>query len=127
MDRLEEQARTLASEILPFHLRTPARVDAITAALRAAAKVGEGYVRDDKGVERKVLGTLPLTADGCVVGNHTRLWVNDVGCVTSLPVDNIGCSERDGADEAFWEAGECYSTPEAAQAAAERKNDEVDR
>jgi hypothetical protein len=39
-------------------------IDAIAAALA----VREGHVRDDKGVERKVLGTLLLTADGCVAG-----------------------------------------------------------
>jgi hypothetical protein len=37
-------------------------------------KAKPGYIIDDQGVERKVLGTLPLTADGCVVGKKAYLW-----------------------------------------------------
>ena len=33
-------------------------------------KAKPGHIIDEHGVERKVLGTLPLTADGCVVGDE---------------------------------------------------------
>jgi hypothetical protein len=35
---------------------------------RAQAKAPPGHIIDDQGNVRKVLGTLPITADGCVVG-----------------------------------------------------------
>lgn len=92
-----------------------AEIEARVAAERAKW-IAAGFA-DEKGEPRKVVGTLPVTADGCIVGNHTKLWINNVGYVSSLRVDNIGCSDRDGGDEAFWEAGECYSTREAADAA----------
>jgi hypothetical protein len=47
----------------------------IAQALSAASKVQEGYVRDDKGVERKVLGTLPVTADEYVLGDAADYWI----------------------------------------------------
>lgn len=46
----------------------------ILTALRAAAFPPKDHVRDGKGVDRLLLGTLPVTADGCVVGNGARVW-----------------------------------------------------
>lgn len=44
-------------------------------ALADARKAPPGHIIDDHGVVRRVLGTLPVTADGCVVGNgHQPLW-----------------------------------------------------
>lgn len=45
----------------------------IAAALRSAARVQPGHVRDGD-TDRKVLGTLPVTADGCVVGMGATVW-----------------------------------------------------
>ena len=91
----------------------------IATALRDAARVPEGCVRTADGVDRKVLGTLPITADGCVPGlgasvswpgygeeyvydGHVRyslVWAASIPVESSTPV-------RD-----------CYSTREAAEAA----------
>lgn len=35
--------------------------------------VASGFVTPD-GVVRKVLGTLPVTADGCIIGNNAETW-----------------------------------------------------
>ena len=40
----------------------------------ADAPIPPGHIKDDKGVVRRVLGTLPVTADGCVVGDDCRVW-----------------------------------------------------
>jgi hypothetical protein len=97
---------------------------AVLPLLRSALNPPDGCVRLPDGSEPKVLGTLPMTADGCVVGNHANLWAND-GEVNPmrLRVDNIGCSDW-GDGEDFWEAGECYSTREAAEAAREQKGNQ---
>lgn len=98
----------------------PECMDSITTALRAAAAVPAGCVRDDKGVDRKVLGTLPVTADGCVVAPNGYVWVMPPHCANpagfGFRVMDISCSffatpERD----IRWQ--DCYSTREAAQAA----------
>lgn len=39
-----------------------------------ALTVPDGHVRLPSGEDVKVLGTLPMTADGCVVGNKAYLW-----------------------------------------------------
>lgn len=96
-----------------------AELERRSTALRDAARVPEGYVRTADGVDRKVLGTLPITADGCVPGlgasvswpgygeeyvydGHVRyslVWAASIPVESSTPV-------RD-----------CYSTREAAEAA----------
>jgi hypothetical protein len=38
-------------------------------------KAKPGYIIDDQGVERKVLGTLQLTGDGCVIGAYANVYV----------------------------------------------------
>jgi hypothetical protein len=38
-------------------------------------KAKPGYIIDDQGVERRVLGTLQLTGDGCVIGALTHLYL----------------------------------------------------
>lgn len=43
-------------------------IDSISEALLSASRPPAGFVRDEHGVDRRVLGTLPVTADGCVVG-----------------------------------------------------------
>jgi hypothetical protein len=118
-----EELDKLASHLMPSAARLMREAATELRRLRAleSEAIAAGFIGED-GEVRKVLGTLPLTADGCIVGNHITLWINDVGEVASLRVDNIGCSERDGLDGAFWEAGECYSTPEAARDAKEARD-----
>jgi len=94
--------------------------DCITIALLAARKAPEGHVIDDRGVVRKVLGTLPITADGRVLGSGGVVYINDVGDITGLVSDQIGATEEVGGDVAFWSADECYSTREAAEPAKEQ-------
>jgi hypothetical protein len=40
----------------------------------AAVKVPLGHIMDDTGTVRKVLGTLPLTVDGCLIGDGAWCW-----------------------------------------------------
>jgi len=44
-----------------------------------ALEVPEGYVRTSDGVVRKLIGTLPLTLDGCLVGDNAEVWINYFG------------------------------------------------
>lgn len=92
---------------------------AIATALREAARVPEGCVRDDKGVDRKVLGTLPVTADGAVVMVGQMVWPPRRGSAfTLLSNRTIAIAVPNGDGQ--WRdmtVGECYSTREAAQAA----------
>lgn len=46
--------------------------------LTSALTVPEGCVRTADGVDRKVLGTLPMTADGCVVGRDATFWTSNM-------------------------------------------------
>ncbi len=45
-----------------------ARLDRLVDAIAAAITVPANHVRDEHGNDMRVLGTLPKTADGCVVG-----------------------------------------------------------
>lgn len=97
-------------------------IDAIAAALR----VQPGHVRDDKGVDRKVLGQLAITADDCVVGMGATVWngphlggnilphiVHHDGVTWGnayAPCMQISCG---------WD--KCYSTDTAAEAARDAK------
>lgn len=80
-----EQAMKVADEQLALidagELATPqAKQRAVAMATlaaevrRLAGAVPAGHVRDEKGVDRKVLGDLPVTVDGCVIGNKAYLW-----------------------------------------------------
>jgi len=99
----------------------------ITAALVEARKAPEGHVIDDRGVVRNVLGTLPITADGCVVGEGASpaFWIDGniiiegrMGCEPQayFPDPNVPAmifSPNAGVKS-------CYSTSEAAEAAKEK-------
>ena len=62
-----------------------------------------------EGEAKKVLGTLPLTADGYVVGNGGRFWSpGGTACGYCMAEDH---------NESHWAMIECYSTREAAEAA----------
>ncbi len=71
---------------------------------------------DDKGEPRKVLGKLPVLASGEFVGNHATVWFPDQAEVFSMRIDNIGATDSKCSDE-FFEAGDLYSSKQAAEAA----------
>lgn len=102
--RLLKAANTLAAEVRRLQSAVPA-----------------GHVRDENGVDRKVLGALPITADECVVGigalvyefdadDEPPQWVeqeadhfaHELVCNTENPVEVYA---------------KCYSTRAAAEAA----------
>lgn len=83
-----EAARKIAEELVCKHelcfmeSAGPEDISHVMKQLRdsiaLALTVPAGFVRGEDGVDRKVLGTLPLTADGCVVGmGCPKLWHPD--------------------------------------------------
>lgn len=83
----------------------------IARAIAAARTAPTGCIIDDKGVVRKVLGTLPVTADGCVAGMWAELWgIDQCNCA----VESTSCTWRPGH---HYRLVECYSTRAAAEAA----------
>lgn len=77
----------------------------------------DGYVLFPDGVARKVLGKIPMTADGCVYGVNPP----PVFFVTpSSSIDELLIEPSDGtSDDATVDPWMCYSTREAALAAKE--------
>lgn len=92
----------------------PGGIKAIARALAAARTAPPGHIIDDQGVVRRVLGTLPVTADGCVIGGDAQLyWVNGAGYVHGCVVqDRVRTSNGFALI-----ASDCYSTRAAAEAA----------
>jgi len=90
-------------------------------------KAPPGHIIDDQGNVRKVLGTLPVTADGCVVGHGVKLyWCEEPYEISHYETDFDGVWFEDHATDYYGEAvgkdepiSKCYSTKEAAEAAAE--------
>lgn len=66
----------------------------------------DGYVLCSDGVARKVLGTLPVTADGFLAGSAAELWWRDSEEERTRHIMVLPCNVSD-----------CYSTPEACEAA----------
>jgi len=91
----------------------PSMHAAIVRALQAAHKPPPGHIIDDAGVVRKVLGTLPVTADGCVVGVGAQVWFIAYGGTEILWA--IIHDSRKG----WLQSPVCYSTAKAAEAAKE--------
>ena len=56
-----EHPRTEAAKIIERHLL-------------AASRPAPGYLRASEGVDMRLLGTLPVTADGCVAGVGGHIW-----------------------------------------------------
>lgn len=101
-------------------------VGKMAAALLARA-VPEGCVRLPDGRDVRVLGTLPMTKDGCVMGDWASVYVRlgefatGVGPVRSMayvwtPVGD-GRNERRG-----YPSDECYADRSAAEAATNTTN-----
>ncbi len=70
----------------------------------------DGYVLCSDGVARKVLGTLPVTADGFLAGSAAELWWRDSEEERTRHIMVLPCNVSD-----------CYSTPEACEAAEAAK------
>lgn len=107
------------------HYDRDALLNAIAQALLAAHRPGEGCVIDDKGVERKVLGTLPLTADGCVIGDWATTFVRhlneEIHQGTTRTVTYSWTTTTPGRKENLpYAADMCHSTRESASAAQEK-------
>lgn len=125
-DKFDEMAKGLGiGGQVDYAMRNPntevfyAVVEALerrcAAALRAAARVPEGYVRQGtRGMP--LLGTLPVTADGCVAGDCAEVFVTEGEDepVAEVRLDKSGYTCE---VEGFWPVEECYSTREAAEAA----------
>jgi hypothetical protein len=89
---------------------------AIVEALAIAQAARDAGMVDEHGRFRKILGTLPITADGCVVGENAMVWFyDDDDRLTSADVVSI---EADNNEDRFHLYGrDCYSTRSAAEAA----------
>jgi len=92
-----------------------------TEAERSSRPVPPDHVRDDQQVDRRVLGTLAITADDVVVGHGPKLHHPQQPDAQSLEVDNSGAYfEEMGVDAMGEVTGEwlpvskCYSTEAAA-------------
>lgn len=99
--------------------------ECVAQALSAAATAPAGNVIDDKGVVRRVLGTLPVTADGCVIGQHADVWfTDDDGVIRNAEVTPPVADS--GESSYFLYGHDCYSTRESAEqsARAAEKRDE---
>lgn len=77
-----------------------------------------GHIIDDQGVTRKVLGTLPITEDGCVVGHggaiHTILHDHEG---SHYGIFQSSVTECDDFSAESFDGYNWFSTREAAEAA----------
>lgn len=96
---------------------------ALVEIILSATRPAPGYIRTSQGPDMRLLGALPVTADGCVMGDWASVFVRigeyttGVGPVRSFayvwtPVDG-GRNERRG-----YPASECFSSSTAAKHAA---------
>jgi len=77
---------------------------------------------DENGAVRKVLGTLPVTADGCIVGGGVNVWC----CYYGGPPAAFHVAKIMTAGtpwEGPMDVSNCYSTREAATAASSARKD----
>jgi hypothetical protein len=93
-------------------------VDKAFAIIEAAHAAG--FVSDE-GEVRKVLGTLPLTADGCLYAHHSRYDPPVYGITRAGKVVPAAVRAFPVPDDVAFGPGQCYSTKEAAEAAAAAK------
>lgn len=107
---------TLPDEVHAYHVDDPAIVQAL-----AVRKAGhEAGLLDEHGNLRKIIGTLPVTKDGCIVGHQATLYlcasnaimVWESLCTAHLPLAKP--SER----PLSMIATKAYSTRSAAERAA---------
>jgi hypothetical protein len=95
-------------------------VDAIAIALTIPA----GHVRTPDGVDRKVLGTLPVTADGVIAGSGAALyWNHGDGSPCNDGTMKVYVQDNTSCPSAHFYLGAWYSTRESAQAAQRSKSE----
>ena len=87
---------------------------------RIAAWAASNGLLGPDGEPRKIIGTLPVTADGCVMGQGAMIYFTKPNQRWSQPV-KVDWYEWGFAEEV--EAGQCYSTRSAAEAAAKGGSD----
>jgi hypothetical protein len=126
----ESQARQLESLLNSAFAAALAQGEAERARLREAleAKVPPGHILDDTGTVRKVLGSLPMTADGCVVvagatvycplGGECKNVCWDAYCLCKNGCYDEGC-QGDSSSGTHWRFEKCYSTQALARTALE--------
>lgn len=103
-----------------INLPISALLHAIAQAIADARAVRPGHVRLDTGDVVRVLGTLPMTKDGCLLGEGAIVWreatASMTGTVKSERLELAwGLYGLCGANRT--KAGGWYSTKEAAEAA----------
>jgi len=128
---LELNASMSVVELAKHNADMKEAVDSIAAAIQAerdantppavvwTCKPPKGYVLTDDGVARRVLGELPMTADGCVVGDS---WCGGLFWIRGIHNDVVGPSHSESrveflGPEQWHRPHNCYSTREAAEAA----------
>jgi hypothetical protein len=100
-------------------------VAALEAARRSVTDAARGSIIDCTGevpVVRRVLGTLPVTADGAVICNFAEVFdINGLRAECDCRIVGPVIFRVDDASRYVKEYApdECYSTPEAAKAAME--------
>lgn len=96
--------------------RLTAEVERLRANNQALQDAG---LLDAQGNLRKIIGTLPVTADGVLAGTGGIVYVNT--CSDGTQMDCVGRATCDDYDAHYIE--DCYSTREAAERAAKGAND----
>jgi hypothetical protein len=92
--------------------------DQVSAMIELATRPPAGHIMEHDGTVRKVLGTLPVTADGCVATHESILHHPSDGPCYMVPDGH----DRPAAAKVYGGAlmvpvASCYSTREAAEAA----------
>ncbi len=114
MSKIEDIINRLESAALTNHMvNGPGTQEAYDQFMQAATIIRQcrerGFI-DEKGNVRKVLGTLPVTADGYLAGSAAELWWRDSEDERTRHIMVLPCDVAD-----------CYSNPEACVAAAAAK------
>lgn len=133
MDRFDEMAKEIVDNLrvgdnLPRmeDWQYESTCSSLAAALRAAATVPKDHVRTGT-TDHKLLGTFPMTADGCVIGDWATPFVlhlsGDVHQGTTRTITYSWTDTTPGRRENRpYDGSLCFSTREAAEAAKEAKH-----
>ncbi len=87
------------------------------AELTRRTEVPKGHVKLDDQRVVKVLGTLPMTADGCVLGGSVTVYAHYCGDILDGYSPKQTCRFYDDGSVSWVESSVCYSTRESALAA----------
>jgi len=91
-------------------------VQMIATTLASHARPAAGYIREATGPDRKVLGTLPLTGDGCVLGDMASAWMLPTSGEVREVKNIVPCAPYALTMRPF-NLSAVYSTKKAAEAA----------